>query len=94
MLALGKTRRGLLCRVVIFPRDDHYRLTNATWARDLRTFSGCLMEKDNEVRNTRTQIASVLTVATVFVGLLALIAILIFIAREGEGLIREIKIPT
>ena len=48
MLALGKTREGLVCRIVIFICDNHYLPTNAMWVHDLRTFSGCLMGKTQE----------------------------------------------
>ena len=34
MLALGKTGEGLIRGIVMFTCDDHYRPTNATWARD------------------------------------------------------------
>ena len=49
--------------IMTTPHDDHYQLTNATWAH---TFSCSLMEKNNKVSYNMTQIASVLTVATVF----------------------------
>ena len=36
-------------RIVTFPSDDHYRLTIATWTRDLCTFAGHLMDKLDKV---------------------------------------------
>ena len=43
---------------------------NAMWMCDLSTFSGCLMGKTREKwHNIMTQMASVLTVTTVFIGL-------------------------
>jgi hypothetical protein len=57
MLALGKStyvERGFNKRgIVTFPYDDLYRPTNATWARDLSTFSGCLMDKTREKRQSK-----------------------------------------
>ena len=38
---------------VIFLRDDHYRLTIATWVRNLCTFIGCLMDKTGEKRQNK-----------------------------------------
>ena len=64
--------RGLIRGILTFPCDDHYRLQNATWVRDLCTFSGCLVGKTREndkVRHIMIQIASLLAVATVFVDL-------------------------
>jgi hypothetical protein len=48
--------------------DPLDRPTNATWACDLGTFSGCLMGKtreNDEVRYSTTQMASMIAVATV-----------------------------
>ena len=73
--------RGLIRGIPTFPCGDHYRLSNATWARDLCTFSGCLAGKTREKRQSRhnmTQIASLLAVATVL-----LTYGLHFTAREG-----------
>ena len=64
--------RGLIRGILTFPCDYHYRPLNATWARDLCTFSGCLVGKtreNNKARHTMTQIASLLAVATVFIDL-------------------------
>ena len=71
MLALGKTgeREYSWDRDIYI--DNHYRPTNATWARDLYTFSGCLMgklKKSDKVSNI-AQIANALAVATVFISL-------------------------
>ena len=92
MLALGKQGRGLIRRIVIFTCDDHYRPTNTTWARDLYTFSGSLMGKTQEKqqRHNLTQIANVLAVATVFIGLWTLLSI-IDGQRRGGGLITRDK---
>ena len=52
--------------------DDHYRPSNATWARNLCTlwlFDGGKLEKNDKVRHNMTQIAGFLAVATVFTGL-------------------------
>ena len=57
--------------IVTFTCDDHYRSTNAMWARDLCTFSGSLTGKTREKQQSKanmTQIANVLAVA-VFIGL-------------------------
>ena len=35
------------------PHDDHYRQTNAMLARDLCTFSGCLMGKTREKQQSK-----------------------------------------
>ena len=72
MLALGKTGRGLFRRTVIFTCDNHCWPTNATWARDLYTFSGFLMGKSREKLqgHNMTQIASVLAVVAVFISLI------------------------
>ena len=67
MLALSKVGREH--GIITFPCDDHYRLSNTTWACDLCTFSGCQwakLEKNNKVRHNMTQIACLLAVATVF----------------------------
>ena len=65
--------RGLIHEILTFLCDDHYRPPNATWARDLCTFSGCLVgktrEKCDNVRHIMTQTASLLAVATVFIDL-------------------------
>ena len=55
--------RGLIRGILTFPCDDHSRPSNATWARDLCTFSGTKLEKNNKVRYNMTQIASLLAVA-------------------------------
>ena len=34
-LALGKSGVGLMCRILTFPCDDHYRPSTATWVRNL-----------------------------------------------------------
>ena len=54
-------------------------MTNATWARDLCIFPGCLNGKTREKRQRHNMIpiASVLAVATAFIGLWTLISILI-----------------
>ena len=39
MPALGKTGKGFISWIVTLPCDDHYRLSNATWVRDIYTFS-------------------------------------------------------
>ena len=89
MLAVG---RGLIRGILTFPRDDHYRPSNATWVRDLCTFSGYLMGKTNKVRHTMAQIASLIAVATVFISLWPLI--FTFYSQGGRwGLIRETKLP-
>ena len=36
---------GLICGIVIFPCDDHYRQTIAKWVHNLCTFAGCLTDK-------------------------------------------------
>ena len=76
--------RELICGIVTFLYDDHYRSLNAMWAHDICTFSGCLVGKtreNNEVRhNNMTQIASLIAVVTVFIGLWIL-----FYSRGGEG---------
>ena len=59
--------RGLIRGILTIPCDDHYRFPNATWARDLCTFCGCLVGKNDKVRHIVTQIASLLAVATVFI---------------------------
>ena len=84
--------RGLIRGILTFPCDDHYRPPNATWARDLCTFSGCLVgktrRKNDKVRHIVTQIASLLAVATVFIDLWTP-----FYSQGGGGLIREAKLP-
>ena len=67
---------------VILLCDDHYQQLNTMWARNLCIFSGCLMDN---VSYNMTQIASVLAVATAFIGLWTIIATVHFIAREGGG---------
>ena len=62
--------------IVIIPCDDHYCLMNAMWACDLCTFSCCLMGKTCEKQQNKTQTATVLAVATVFIGLWTPIAII------------------
>ena len=44
-VSIGQNDRGLVRGIVIFTCDNHYRPTNATWVRNLCTFSGCLMGK-------------------------------------------------
>ena len=63
--------RGLIRGILTFPRDDHYRPPNATWARDLCTFSGCLVSKTREKRQSKAyyDTNSLLAVATVFIDL-------------------------
>ena len=34
--------------ILTLPCDDHYRPSNATWARDLCTFIGCLVDKKRQ----------------------------------------------
>ena len=46
---------GILCRILTFPCDDHYQPSNATWARDLSTFSGCLVGKTQEKQQSKAQ---------------------------------------
>ena len=78
--------RELIRRIRTFPCDDHYRPSNATWARDLYTFSGSLMGKtreNDEVRHNMTQIASLLAVATICLGYG--LYYLHFTVREGGG---------
>ena len=41
-----------MCGIVISPRDDHYRPTNAMWARDLCTFTGCLTAKNRKATSS------------------------------------------
>ena len=50
MRALGKTGEGVYLRDrdINFTCDDHYRPTNATWARNPCTFSGSLIGKIRE----------------------------------------------
>ena len=64
---------------------------NATWARDLSTFSGRLMGKtqykSDKISHNMTQIASVLPVATISISLWTLIS------RQRRGLICGTKIP-
>ena len=36
--------------ILTFPYDDHYRPSNAMWAHDFCTFSGCLVVKTREKR--------------------------------------------
>ena len=84
--------RGLICGIVTFLYDDHYRSLNATWARDICTFSGCLVGKtreNNEVRYNMTQIASLITVATVFYWLMDSILQL----GRGRGTCIRDKLP-
>ena len=52
--------------IVTFPHDDHYRLSIATWANNVSTFTGCLTEKNNKVGLDMTQVVSVLTTAMIF----------------------------
>ena len=80
MLGLYKSREGLIRGFVTFLCDDHYQPSNATWAHNLCTFSGYLMDKTDKVRHSMTQIASLLAVATVFIGLWTR-----FIYSQGEG---------
>ena len=86
--------RGLIRGILTFPCDDHYRLSNATWARDLCTF--CVLsltvwweklEKNDKVRHSMTQIASLLAVATAFVDLWAP-----FYSQGGGAYTRD-KVP-
>ena len=82
--------------ILTFPCDDHYRLSNATWTRDLCTFSGYLMGKTRANQQSKAyctympHIASLLAVATVFIGLWTLI---FTFYSQGGGLIRETKLP-
>ena len=81
-----------MCGIVICPSDDHYRPTNATWARDLCTCTGCLMakfEKSDKVSYDMTQILRILTIATVFTGSSILIAM--FLTRMGGGAYSQVK---
>ena len=55
--------------------------------RTISTFSGCLMGKTDKVRHNITQIAGLLAVATVFIGLWTLQS------GRGGGLLRETKLP-
>ena len=75
---------------MIFTCDDHYRPANATWARDLCNYSGSLMGKTREKRQSKAKYANVPVVTTVFIGKWALISI--FDSQKG-GLIGETKIP-
>ena len=63
--------RGLIHGILTFPCDDHYRPSNATWARDLCAVWWAKLEENDKVRHNMTQIASLLAVATVFVDLWA-----------------------
>ena len=49
----AKVGRGLIRGIVTLLCDDHYRPPNATWARDLCTFSGCLTGKTREKRQSK-----------------------------------------
>ena len=93
MLGLGKSGEGLIRGILTFPCDDHYRPPNITWARDLCTFSGCLVGKTREKRQSKaycdTHIASLLAVATVFIDLWTPF----YSQGGGGGLIRETKLP-
>ena len=74
MPELGKrVGRGLIRGIVTFSCDDHYRLSNTMWARDLFSLAvwWAKFEKDDIVY--MTQIASLLAIATVFIGLWTLI---------------------
>ena len=84
MLELGKNGKGFIRGILSFPCDDHYRPSNATWARDLCAFSGCLMNKTRENQQNKhnmTQVASLLALATVLMGLWALN---IYILQSGR----------
>ena len=75
---IGQNGRELVCGIVIFACDDHYRPMNAMRACDLCTFSGYLMGEtlDKQLSHNRmTQIASVLAVAAVY--------IFLYLGREG-----------
>ena len=63
---------------VTLPRDNHYRSTIATWTRDLCTFTGCLMDKTGEKRQSRH-------IAMVFKGLSIHIARFNSQSRTGGG---------
>ena len=79
-----KLRRGLICGIMTFPIDDHYRLLNATWAHDLCSFSGYLMGKNDKVRDNMTQmINDALAVASVFISYWILIH---FYSQRGGAL--------
>ena len=43
--------------------------TIATWARDVYTFTGSLMDKTDKVSHDMTQVVSVQTTAMIFTGL-------------------------
>ena len=85
MLGLGKSGwggggGGLICGILTFPCDDHYRPSYFLW----------LFGRENDkVRHNMTQIASWLAVATVFIDLWTLF----YSQGGGPGLIREIKLP-
>ena len=55
-------------RIMTFTFDDHYPPTNATWMRDLCTFSvsWAKLEKRAKVRHNMTQTANLLAIATIF----------------------------
>ena len=62
-------------------RDDHYRATIATWTRDLRTFTGCLMDKTGEKQQSKFWC----DIAMVFKGLNIHIARFHSQSRTGGG---------
>ena len=82
--------RGLIRRILTFPCDDHYRPSNATWARGLCTFSGCLIGKTREKRSSKA-IARLLVVATVFSWLI--VYNVCILQSERRGLLHETKLP-
>ena len=77
----------LIRGIVTFPHDNHYRPSNATWVRDICTFSG---QNSRKKKHSMTQIASLLAVATVFIGFWTL-NIYVLLLGTG-GLIRKTKL--
>ena len=77
--------RGPIRGILTFLCDDHYRLSNATWVRELYFLAAwwAKLAKNDDVRHNMTQIACLLAVATVFVDLWI----------SGEGLIHQTKLP-
>ena len=76
-----------MCSIVIFTCDDHYQSRNCHVGTQSLHF--LWWARHDKVRHNMTQIASVLAVATVFIGLWTPISTF---DREG-GLIGETKIP-
>ena len=60
MLGLGKRGEGLMRGIMAFPHDDHYRPTITTWTHDLCTFSGRLIDKTGEKRQSGPKASQVL----------------------------------